>query len=307
MSLLNPAHLFRDVRFSLPWFLNYGRIVLGSLLMAVGYVYFLIPYKVVTGGVFGISIVLHHMFGLPTGATALVLNIPLLVWGVRELGPKFGVKTLLGLFLTSGFTDLLTYTADLVSPLWQGGPSPAQEPFMACLFGGAFVGTGLGFIFKAKATTGGSDILAQVINKRFHTPIGQVLIIADSMVIGLGVVLLQQMSLALYGVVTIFVVGRVVDTVLTGTDFYKTLLIVSEKHEQIREQILQVLGRGGTYLDGSGLYSSTAKKVILCAVSRRELPIVEEFLQKVDPNAFIIVLDSREILGKGFKPISENP
>ena len=303
--MLNPAHLFRDARFSKQWFMNYGRIVIGSLLMACGYVYFLIPFKIVSGGVFGISIVLHHMFGLPTGATALVLNIPLLFWGVKELGPKFGVKTIIGLFLTSAFTDLLSYTSYLVAPFWGGSASPAQEPFMACLFGGALVGTGLGFVFKAKATTGGSDILAQVINKRFHTPVGQVLIMADSCVIGLGVLLLQQMSLALYGVVTIFVVGRVVDTVLTGTDFYKTLLIVSEKHELIREQILQVLGRGGTYLNGEGLFSNTAKKVILCAVSRRELPIVEDFLKKSDPDAFIIVLDSREILGKGFKPIVE--
>jgi len=286
--------------------MNYGRIVFGSLLMAIGYVYFLIPFRIVSGGVFGISIVLHHLWGLPTGATALVLNIPLLIWGVRELGPKFGVKTLLGLFLTSGLTDFLTYTSHWVTPLWDGAPSPAQEPFMACLFGGAFVGAGLGLVFKAKATTGGTDILAQVINKRFHTPVGQVLIMADSCVIGLGVVLLQQMSLALYGVVTIFVVGRVVDTVLTGTDFYKTLLIVSDKHEAIREQILSVLGRGGTYLDGEGLYSNTPKKVILCAVSRRELPIVEDFVKKVDANAFIIIMDSREILGKGFKPMVEN-
>lgn len=275
--------------------------------MAIGYNYFLIPFKVVSGGVFGISIVLHHLFGLPAGATALVLNIPLLIWGVRELGPKFGVKTLLGLFLTSALTDLLAFTSHFVTPFWGGTASPAQEPFMACLFGGAFVGAGLGLVFQAKATTGGTDILAQVVNKRLHVPVGQVLIMADSCVIGLGVVLLQQASLALYGVVTIFVVGRVVDTVLTGSDFYKTLLIVSDNHEAIREQILSVLGRGGTYLDGEGLYSNTPKKVILCAVSRRELPIVEDFVKKVDPNAFIIIMDSREILGKGFKPMVEKP
>lgn len=301
MPLLPTGHLFSDVRFSRAWFLNYGKIVLGSAISATGYVFFLIPYKIVPGGVFGLSIIIHHLTSLPTGILALILNIPLLIWGIKELGPRFGVKTLLGLVLTSVFTDVFTLVFPKVAFLWDGGISPAAEPMLACVFGGVLTGLGGGLVFRAKATSGGTDIVAQVVNKRLGTPVGQVLMVSNAVVILAGVVLLQELSLALYGVVAIFVSGRVIDSVLTGSEYYKTLLIISDKHEMIRERILQVLGRGGTYLSGQGLFTEVPKKVILSAVSRRELPAIEEYIRKLDPEAFIIVLDSREIIGKGFK------
>lgn len=290
--------LVRDKRFTLTWFVNYLIILIGSAVMAVGYVFFIVPHKIVPGGVYGLSIIIHHLLGLPTGMTALVLNIPLVIWGIRELGPRFGFKTVLGLAVTSGMIDVLSY-------LCPNCPV-SNDVLISSVFGGVCLGAGLGLIFKAKATTGGADIVAKIMQKRTGSPIGRNMIMIDGVVVVAGIIAFKEPAVALYALVTIFVTGRVVDAVVEGVSYQKAVYIISEFPEQIRKTILEDMGRGGTVFQAKGLFQGINRPVILTAMSRRELVILEEHIRYIDPKAFVMVVDAREILGEGFKSLVEN-
>jgi uncharacterized membrane-anchored protein YitT (DUF2179 family) len=291
--------LLVDKRFSFAWFRNYALILVGSATMALGYVLFMVPHKIVPGGVYGLSIIAHYLFHLPTGTTAFVLNVPLLIWGVKELGPRFGAKTVLGLALTSVQVDLYT---------WLWGTKPLTDDIiMAAVFGGVFVGAGLGLIFKAKATSGGSDIVANIIKKRTGAPVGRNIMMVDVFVVTAGVAAFRKPEMALYALIALFVIGRTVDTVLEGFSEHKAAFIISEKKDEIRDAILNAIGRSGTEFAGKGLFQGDDRPVVLTAVSRRELAILEEHVRRIDPAAFVIVFDAKEILGhgQGFKPLKE--
>jgi uncharacterized membrane-anchored protein YitT (DUF2179 family) len=288
-----------DKRFSWKWFRNYSMLFLGSIIMACGYVFFLVPHKIVPGGVFGLSIVLHYVLGLPTGATALVLNVPLVLWGIKELGPRFGAKTVIGMVTTSAMIDLITYLASL-----KGIEALSQDLLLSSVFGGVCVGGGLALVFRAKATTGGSDIIASILYKRTRAPMGRSMIALDFLVVVIGAIAFQNPAVVLYAIVTIFVTGRVLDAVLDGSNYQKAAIIVSKEYEQIRGAILEDLGRGGTLLAAKGLFRGDDRPVILTAISRRELAILEEHIKQIDPKAFVIVFDSREVLGEGFLPLA---
>lgn len=281
--------------FSLRWLLIWTQIILGSLVMAAGYVYFIVPYKIVPGGVYGVGIVLYHTLKWPTGLTGLALNIPLIILGIKVLGPRFGAKTIIGMVLTSGLIDLLT--------LWYGDAPLVSDPLLSAVVGGVAIGAGLALIFRARATTGGTDIIAQVLNRWTRLPVGQLLIIVDSAIVTLAIVAFGDWTLAFYALVTIYVTGRVIDTLLSGAGYLKTALIISEKHEDIRELILRRLDRGGTVLRGRGLYHDAERNVIFTSLNRRELIILEDHLKRIDPGAFMTILETRAVLGEGFVPL----
>ncbi len=289
--------LIKDELFSLKWFKNYLFIVLGSAIMASGYVFFIVPHKIVPGGVYGISIILHYLFNLPMGVMAFLLNIPLIFWGIKEIGPRFGAKTVLGIALTSVNIDVLSY-------FWGTQPL-SQDILMSSVFGGGCIGAGLSLIFKAKATTGGSDIVANILFKRFRAPVGRTLIMIDFAVVSLGAIAFGDPNLVLYAIVTIFTVGRSVDAIMDGMNYKKAAFIISKKHTEIRETILKNLSRGGTVFSAKGMFKGDDRPVILTAVNRRELAILEEHVKSIDPGAFMIVFDSKEILGHGFTPLSD--
>lgn len=291
--------LIYDKRFSWKWFRNYALLILGSVIMACGYVFFLVPHKIVPGGVYGLSIVLHYMLGLPTGATALVLNVPLLLWGIKALGPRFGVKTVLGMVLTSVMIDLITYLAGL-----EGIAALSDDLLLSAVFGGVCVGGGLALVFRAKATTGGSDIIASIVYKKTRAPMGRTMILIDIVVVAIGALAFQNPAVVLYAIVTIFVTGRVLDAVLDGPNYQKAALIVSKEHDQIRKTILDELDRGGTLFAAKGLFRGDDRPVILTVLSRRELAILEDHIKQIDPTAFVIILESREVLGEGFLPLA---
>lgn len=287
----------KDKLFSSGWWLNYARLLAGALIMSLGYVLFIVPYKIVPGGVYGIAIVLNYYFGLPIGTMGLIMNIPLLVWGIRVLGPRFGAKTLVGLVLTSALIDLNT--------LWYGVKPLTEDPLASSIFGGVFIGVGLGLIFRSKATTGGSDIIAQIMRKKTNVPVGQGLILIDFLVVSLGVLAFKDFTLALYALITIFVTGKVVDTVVSGMNWYKSALIITSRPEELRRRILYQMGRGGTFLLGQGMFSGSDWKIVFCTVNRRELAILEEHVRETDPDAFMTVFDSSEVLGEGFQALVE--
>ena len=284
--------------FTKKWFLSYSLIIIGSFILATAFVFFITPYRIVPGGVYGISIVLHYILGTPVGLMALCFDIPLTIIGMKILGPRFGFKTVLGFSLTAVFTDTLTF-------IWGFEPLVKGDALLSSIFGGLLCGLGLGLIFKSKATSGGSDIVAAIIAKYTKLPIGQLMIIVDSVIVLFGLFIFRDWKIPLYSWIVIFITGKVIDGVLEGITYEKSLFIISDKYEEIREKIINDLNRGGTIIEGYGMFNMADRKIIFTVVSRRELIILEEYIQQIDPKAFLTVIDASEILGEGFKSLKE--
>ena len=284
-------------KFSWRWFADYGMIILGSMIMAAGYSFFADPLRIVPGGVYGIAIVFHHLYDFSTGTVGLILNIPLFIIGIYVLGPKFGVKTFAGTILTSFFMDYFSSLTD--KPL-------TDDIMLGSVFSGVLIGAGLALIFKAKATSGGSDIVAQIINKYTGMSIGQLLIILDSLVVTVGIIAFKDLSLALYALITIFITGKVLDAILMGGSYRKAAFIISDKHEEIAKVVTNKMQRGGTFFHGAGMYSGKEKEIILTAVNRRELVALQQYVRQIDPDAFMTVFNTNQIYGEGFSNILED-
>lgn len=290
--------LIKDIPFSRKWFISYSLITAGAAILASSFVLFITPYKIVPGGVYGISIVLHYLLGTPVGLVALCFDIPLTLLGIKFLGPRFGMKTVVGFSLTALFTDTLTV-------FWGAEPLVKGDALLSTIFGGVLAGLGLGLIFKAKATSGGSDIVAMILAKYTRLPLGILLIYVDSAIVLLGLAVFRDWKIPLYSWLVIFITGKVIDVVLEGVSRDKSLFIISDRHEEIRNTIINDLDRGGTYIDGHGMYNMAEKKIIFTVVNRRELGLLQEYIHKIDPKAFLTVTDATEILGEGFKSLRE--
>jgi len=292
------AFITKEKFLSKEWFKVYSLILIGTFIMAAGFVLFISPYKLAPGGVYGIAIILHHLFGFPIGLTALAMDIPLTILGIKILGPRFGIKTIVGFLATSIWVSLLEWT-------YGYEPLVENDALLSAIFGGVLIGLGLGLVFKSRATSGGSDIIAMIFAKYTHLPIGQLMIMVDSAIVLLGLAAFGKWEIPLYSWIVIFISGKLIDVVLQGLDYDKTLFIVSEQHEAIRNKILTDLNRGGTILNGEGMYNGSDKSIIFTVVNRRELAILKDFIHNVDPNAFLTVLNANEILGEGFKPLKD--
>lgn len=292
------AFIQKDKLFSWKWIKNYSLIIIGAFIMASGFVLFITPYKIVPGGVYGISIVLHYMFGTPVGAMALLFDIPLTLIGIKVLGPRFGMKTVVGFLSTALFMDTITYFYG-TQPLVEG------DALLSSIFGGLFIGLGLGLIFKSRATSGGTDIVAMMASKYTKLPVGQLLIIIDSVIVLLGLLVFGDWKIPLYSLIVIFIVGKVVDVILEGMNYDKVLFIVSDKHKEIRDKIVKDLNRGGTFLKGEGMFAGEEKTISFAVVNRREMTMLHDFINSIDPKAFITVLNANEILGNGFRSLKD--
>lgn len=298
MARIDTSIFQKEKLFSAKWFKSYALIAVGTFLVAVGYVLFISPDKIVPGGIYGISIMLHHLLGTPIGMTALAFNIPLTLIGTKLLGPRFGAKTVVAFILTAVYVDLLSF-------FYGSDPLVPGETLVSSIFGGLFIGVGVAMTFKAKATSGGTDVIAMILQKYTQWPSGQLMMAVDSTVVILSLVAFGDWRIPLFSWITIFVLGRVIDTVMHGFSYDKTLFIISDKHEEIRNSIINDLKRGGTFMHGEGMYNHDQKQIIFTVVNPRELYLLEEYVHRIDPNAFIAVLDAYEILGKGFKSLKE--
>lgn len=297
----------KDKLFSKKWFKDYILILIGSFILAAGFVYFVTPHKIVPGGVYGIAIVVHYLTeglfsfwpdGFPIGLFGLILNIPLTIAGVKILGPRFGVKTVVGFILTSVFIDGITWFRP------EGNAALVDDVLLSSVFGGVLIGFGLGLIFKSRATSGGSDIIAMIIAKHTNLQLGKLMIYVDSVIVLIALVAFKDWHIPLYSWVVIYISGRAIDLTIEGADYNKALLIVSKKHLDIKHKLLTDLERGGTYLRGEGMYTGEEKQIIYTVVSRREVAILEEYISKIDPDAFITIMDAKEILGEGFQNLN---
>lgn len=289
--------------------LSYSMIVVGAFIMAAGFVLFINPYHIVPGGVYGIGIVVHYLTkgwfdvwpdGIPVGLVGLSLDIPLIILGMRLLGAHFGAKTVVGSLLMSNFMMILTWFIGENDPL-----GLSNDVLLSCIFGGVMVGLGLGLIFRARATSGGSDIIAMIIAKYTRLPVGQLLIVVDSTIVLVGLVTFGDWRIPLYSWIVIFITGRVIDVIVEGLSYEKSVFIISNYPELIRNKIINDLHRGGTYIEGVGMYLGQPRKVIHTVMSRRELSLLKDYIRQVDPGAFVTVTDASEILGEGFKSLSD--
>jgi uncharacterized membrane-anchored protein YitT (DUF2179 family) len=283
--------------------MNYSMIIVGAFILACGFVFFITPYKIVPGGVYGVSIIIHYltqgMFsfapeGLPVGTMGLILDIPLTLVGMKLLGHRFGLKSVFGLVMSSVFIDSITL-------YWGYKPLVENDALLSCIFGGLLFGIGLAIIFKAKGATGGTDTLAMIIAKYSRAPLGQLLIYIDSVVVLSGLAAFKDWRIPLYSWVVIFITGKVIDYLMQGPGVEKTVFIISDKYEEIRHKILYDIERGGTMFHGEGMFEGRPKKIIYCNLTRRELAILQDYIKTIDPDAFLTVMDANQVIGNGFK------
>jgi len=300
------SYVSKEKLFTKEWFRVWTLITVGAFILASGFVFFIDPHRIAPGGVYGIGIIVHYltkgMFswapeGFPIGTVGLILNIPLTIIGIKLLGPRFGVKTVIGFILTSIFIDAQHYLFGY-EPL-------VDDALLSSIFGGVLIGFGLGLIFKSKATSGGSDIIAMIIAKYTRLPLGQLMIYVDSAIVLIALAAFQDWKIPLYSWIVIYITGKVIDMTIQGVSYDKTLFIISDKYDEIRDKLIIDLDRGGTLINAVGMYKGQEKKIIFTNVSRREVHMLRDFIEQIDPRAFITVIDANEILGNGFKPIKE--
>ncbi len=267
---------------------DYTFIVVGAFLQALSYVVFLAPYKIVPGGVYGVSIVIHHVTkgvfsffpdGLPMGATALCFNIPLLILAIKKLGLSSGPKTIVTFLLISVFTDTLSF-------ILGDKPLVENDRFIACFYGGAILGLGVTCIFKAKSTSAGTDVLARVLANNNNLKVSNMIIILDSIVVMLGLLVFQDWAVPLYSWFTIFVYGKVVEMFQTENP-NRAVFIVSKKTQEIKDIIVNKMGMKGTFLHGRGMYEGKEKEIIFTIAERKDLPRLKNEVKLIDPNAFV--------------------
>ncbi len=293
------AFISKEKFLSKDFFITYSWLIGGCLVFALGTVLFAEPHKFAPGGTYGLAIVFHHLWGWRTELSALLMDIPLLFLGIYFLGARFGVKTVVCTFAIPLFMGLIHY--------FHGFEPLVDDLLLSSVFGGIVYGIGIGMIFKSRATSGGSDIIAMILNKYTKLSLGNLVIMVDCTITLVTVVAFDDWTLPMYSWIIIFIEGKVIDMIVEGASVHKTMMIISDKTDLIREKIINDIKRGGTFFEGTGMYEGKDKKMIYTVVTRREMLLIQRYIAQVDKHAFVNVVDSHEILGEGFKMIdSEN-
>lgn len=272
---------------------DYIIIALGASLYAASVAVFTSKNNIAPGGLTGVSTMLNYLFSLPIGAMIFLMNIPLFLWAFFKNGRGFVVKTMTGTALVSVFIDIF----QAVLPFYGG------NIMLAAIFGGALSGLGLGLIFARGGSTGGTDIIAVSLNKRFpHISTGRLMLLSDAVVLTAAAIVYGNIESALYAGITIFVSVRVIDAVTYGTSRGngKLIFIISDSYDVISREIIQKLGRGVTVLNGSGAYTGNSKRVLMCAARPNQVVKITKGVKIIDKNAFIVVTTANSILGEGF-------
>ncbi len=273
--------------------LAYAQILIGCVLGGAAYPLFMTPNNIAPGGLTGVGVILNYLFKLPVGATSLALNVPLFIIGYRAIGRVFAFRSLIATILFSVAIDLQPLKAMTLDPL------------LGTLYGGVLLGIGLGLILRGGATTGGSDMIARMVHRRFNfISVGSFLFAVDfAVVICAGFVVGAEQ--ALYALINIYLSARVVDMVMTGFAGDKACFIMSDRWENLTKRLLSELGRGVTQLSAKGAYTQTERPVVLCVASRQEVMVIKRIVKEEDPSAFVFITEAHEALGEGFKKLEE--
>ena len=269
----------------------YGIITFGALIAALGVSLFLTPVHMVAGGLSGIGIIVNSITGFPVGTFMLLLNIPLFLLGFKSLGTSFLLRSIYGSLMFSVLTDVTAFLP------------PLTDNLMLCaLFGGGLLGIGMGIIFLLGGTTGGTDILAQLIHKPFRfLDVGKWCMVLDGIIILASAFLFQNWEACLYGILAAVVNGILVDIMIQGANFAKVVYVISPKAEAIAADVMNTLERGATALYCKKMYSGTDGLMLMCVIKNREIPRFERIALSHDENAFIIFTGARSVSGEGFK------
>lgn len=281
-------------------------ITIGVIITAFGLVLFMIPYNIIAGGVSGLAIIFNHFFGWWVGLQMLIYNLILFFLSFKLLGTGLGIKSVYSAVLLSVFTDLLQqgFNMDHLIPnlIEKSGSSSVEITLLSAFYGGLITGFGMGLVIWKGSTTGGTDIIAMILNKVFSISVGTGLMITDTIITASSIFI--NPLLPMYGVMAIFITARTIDGVLEGFESTRTILVISDHYEDIKNDIFNVLDRGVTYLKGVGSFSGQDKIVLMVVLSRNEIGTLKKIIDNRDKEAFMVVLPNAEAIGYGFKKIS---
>ena len=301
----------------------YLLLTVGSALFAIGDVMFVNPYLLAPGGTYGLSNVFNTLWPWKISFYAICMDIPLLLIGTWILGPKFGVKTIVSTALIFLFTYLLEiwwgynpviYSGEITSASIEG-LSMVQIPhdggwfvpdyFLNTVVAGLIYGIAIGLIFRSGATSGGSDIISMILHKYTKISLGTLVMIVDGIITLSTFVAFGDIRLPIYSVIIIYIEGKVIDLVVEGMKSYKTMFIITDNTEAVRDYIINDLRRGGTCLTGTGLYQGNERKMLYVTLDRADMVKLRSSLHRIDPMAFVNIMDSSEILGTGFRALPQ--
>lgn len=270
-------------------FLEYVYVIAGAVVIALGFNLFLLPNQVASGGVSGISTILHGVFGWNAGLVQYAFNVPLFIAGVVILGKNFGIKSFVG-----------TLTLPLVVILTQNVDAVTLNPLLGAVFGGIVVGAGIGLVFKGKASTGGTDLLAQIITKYTGLTLGTSVLLIDG-IIAVSAAIVFDIEKGLYAIIGLYVTTKTIDLIQLGFSGSKMVYIISDKEEELRDTIYEEINRGVTKIQVVGGYTQQERPMLMVVVYQTEFTRLKQVVQTIDPKAFVIVSDAYEVVGEGFK------
>lgn len=293
LNIINKAEIKETI-------IDYLFIITGASIQSLGMVYFLAPAQLISGGISGLAQVINYYTDLPIGAMTLIGNLPLFVLGWRYLGGrKFALRTVTAVAGFSLFTDILTKTTD-------GTVYLTHDVLLNSLFGASILGVGFGLVYRGSGTSGGTDIIGRILNQRMGVPLTQSYLVVDSISVLLGG-LSFGWDLALYGVIAIYVSGEAAEMISVGSAVFRSVVLVSDKADEIADVIMTRMSHGVTFLDGTGAYSGQRKKVIYVVIDRSEINLLKRIVHKADPSAFMVVGHAAEVLGEGFQAYKTLP
>lgn len=276
---------------------DYALILFGSALLALSMHLFFIPHQLVAGGLSGTAQLINSFTGWPIGALTFILNIPLFFLGWRYLGGyRFLARTVIASFIFSVVLDSLQlFWPDVIL---------TDDLALNALYGGVTAGVAVGLLFRARSTSGGTDILARILERRFGTPLSQAYLYTDGVVVFLAG-LAFGWEKALYAVIALYVGGVLVEVTLNGSNIMRVATIITTRPQAVADRILADLERGVTDWTGRGMYTGAERHVLLCAVSRVDTVLLKAIIREVDPDAFVIIGQAQEVLGEGFRNLRD--
>jgi uncharacterized membrane-anchored protein YitT (DUF2179 family) len=269
--------------------LEYINVLIGSAIIALAFNVFLLPNQIASGGVSGISTILLSVLGWEPAYVQWAFNIPLFIAGVVLLGKQFGIKTLIGTL----FLPFVVFLTKNIEP-W------TNDALLSALFGGIAVGLGLGIVFRGNASTGGTDLAAQIITKYTGLTLGTSVVLIDGLIV-ISAALVFDIERGLYALIALYVTSKTIDLVQVGFGRSKTAMIITNKQEEVRAGILNKIDRGVTKLSAYGGFTDNERPVLMCVVDQREFTKLKQLVKTLDPTAFVVVMDASEVLGEGFK------
>lgn len=265
--------------------------IIGTAIMAIGISLFLLPNQLSSGGFSGIATITYYLLNIPVGTMVLALNIPLFIMAFFKIGKNFFFKSLLGTISLSVFIDFF----EKFTPL-------TQDRFLACIYGGIIIGVGTAIVLRSKSSSGGTDLISNIIREYNHKiRMGTVIVIVDTIIIALNMIFFRELEIGLYSAIAIYLDGKMIDIIFEGIYFTKLLFIISDKNEQIAEAIGEKIKKGSTGLYGKGMYSNQDKLILVCAAPRSDIAKIKELARDIDSHCFIILSNAREVFGEGFK------